>query len=306
MNQTIAIGGSTGLVGERLAKALQERGDRVLRLTRPSTSGVADESAIAWDPKAGTLERDRLAQADAVIHLGGANVAKGPWTEERKRLIRDSRVQSTALLSEALADMPAEKRPKAFLCASAIGYYGDRGDEWLDETSEPGPPDFLTEVSREWEAATQAAADSGVRVVNLRIGVVLSPDGGALAKMLTPFKLGVGGVVGSGRQYMSWIDLDDVVGAIIHCLTRDDVQGPVNLTAPNPAANREFTKTLGRVLHRPTFLPLPTFAVKLGFGEMGEDLLLASTRVKPKALLDSGYAFHYPDLEASLRHQLSR
>ncbi len=297
----IVIGGSTGLVGEPLVAALRQRGDRVVRLARPA-SAIAGEDSIEWNPSQGVLDPAALTGADAVIHLGGANVAAGSWTEARKKLIRDSRVQSASLLSKAMTAMA--RPPAAFLCASAIGYYGNRGDELLTEDSEPGPPDFLVDVSREWEASAAEAAKAGVRVVNLRIGVVLSAKGGALAKMLTPFKLGLGGVVGNGRQYMSWIDLDDVVGAILHCLDREELRGPVNVTAPNPAVNREFVKTLGRVLRRPAILPLPSFAVKLGFGQMGEGLLLSSTRVEPRKLLDSGYVFRYPELASSIRRRI--
>lgn len=235
---------------------------------------------------------------DAVVHLAGENIARARWSERQKALIRDSRVKGTRLLCDLLARYSPP--PKALVCASAVGYYGDRADEILKEESAPGSG-FLADVCREWEAATQPAVERGIRVVNLRIGIVLSPMGGALAKMLTPFKLGVGGTIGSGRQYMSWIALDDVVGAIHFALTNESLHGPVNAVAPNPVTNREFTHTLGRVLSRPTLFPMPAFAARLVLGEMADALLLASARVEPAQLLASGFTFRHPDLEAALR-----
>jgi uncharacterized protein (TIGR01777 family) len=240
-------------------------------------------------------------EPDAVVHLAGENIAAGRWTERQKARIRDSRVKGTRLLCDLLARYSPP--PKALVCASAVGYYGDRGDEILKEESAPGS-DFLFDVCREWEAATQTAVERGIRVVNLRIGVVLSPLGGALAKMLTPFKLGAGGVIGSGRQYMSWIALDDVVRAFHFALTNQSLLGPVNAVAPNPVTNRDFTRTLGRVLSRPTVFPMPAFAARLAFGEMADALLLASTRVEPARLLAGSFIFRYPDLEGALRHLL--
>jgi len=240
-------------------------------------------------------------EPDAVVHLAGENIAAGRWTERQKARIRDSRVKGTRLLCDLLARYSPP--PKALVCASAVGYYGDRGDEILKEESASGS-DFLSDVCGEWEAATQTAVERGIRVVNLRIGVVLSPLGGALAKMLTPFKLGAGGVIGSGRQYMSWIALDDAVRAFHFALTNQSLHGPVNAVAPNAVTNRDFTRTLGRVLSRPTVFPMPAFAARLAFGEMADALLLASTRVQPARLLAGGFTFRYPDLEGALRHLL--
>jgi uncharacterized protein (TIGR01777 family) len=240
---------------------------------------------------------------DAAVHLAGENLATGRWTAEKKARIRESRVNGTRFLCEALVRLA--QPPKALMCASAIGYYGDRGEAILREDS-PAGSGFLAEVCRAWEGAAAAAVQQGIRVVHLRIGVVLSPAGGALAKMLTPFKMGLGGKIGSGQQYMSWIALDDLLGIIHHALTSDTLQGPVNAVAPQPVTNVEFTTTLGRVLARPTLLPMPAFAARLAFGEMAQELLLASTRVVPASLLASGYGFRYPELEGALRHLLGK
>ena len=237
------------------------------------------------------------------MHLAGENIAVRRWTPAQKARIRDSRVQGTRLLAQSLARL--QQPPTVMVCASAIGFYGDRGEELLTEGSAPGSG-FLTDTCRAWEAAAQPASEKDIRVVNLRLGVVLSPGGGALAKMLLPFRLGVGGKIGSGRQYMSWIEIDDVVGVIHYALTTDELRGPVNAVAPNPVTNREFTKTLGRVLSRPTIFPMPAFAARLAFGEMADELLLASTRVKPARLQNSGYYFRHPRLEDALRHLLGK
>ena len=297
----ILISGAGGLVGSELVPFLQGGGHEVAALSRSSRTGGLE--TITWDPAGGQLDVAALEGFDAVVHLAGENIAGGRWNEARKQRIRDSRVQGTRLLAESLA--ACENPPKVLACASAIGYYGDRGDEVLNEDSSPGEG-FLPEVCREWEEAADAARDRGIRVVNLRLGVVLSPRGGALQQMLTPFNLGGGGVVGSGKQYWSWVALDDVVGAIHHALTTDSLSGPVNTTAPAPATNREFTKTLGKVLQRPTIVPLPAFAARLVLGEMADDLLLASARVMPERLVESGYQFRCPDLEGALRHLLGR
>lgn len=296
----ILVTGSTGLVGSAVVQFLTTGGHRVLRLVR-SAPRNADE--IAWNPIAGTIDTDKLEGVDAVVHLAGDNIAHGRWSAAKKARIRDSRVLGTRLLSTALAKL--NRKPRVFVCASAIGYYGHRGNDVMTESSPPGPT-FISTVCRDWEAATEPAQQAGIRVVNLRIGVVLTPRGGALAKMLTPFKLCVGGVVGSGRQYWSWIALDDVVGAIHHAIAHDELSGPVNAVSPEPLANKAFTKTLGRVLHRPTIAPLPAFVVKLLLGEMGEELLLASTRVVPNRLQETGYQFRCPTLEGALRHVLGR
>ncbi len=294
----ILVTGSTGLVGSAVVAFLATGGHRVLRLVRGKTRN-ADE--VAWNPAVETIDADQLEGLDAVVHLAGENIATGRWNATKKAKIRDSRVNGTRFLSNTLAKLT--NKPRAFVCASAIGYYGDRGDEVMTESSPPGTS-FLCEVCRDWEAAAESARQAGIRVVNLRIGVVLTPRGGALEKMLLPFKLCAGGVIGSGKQYMSWIALDDVVGAIHHALTCDALSGSVNAVAPDAVTNRAFTKTLGSVLHRPTMFPMPAFAAKLAFGEMGDELLLASTRVTPQRLQESGYQFRCPTLDGALRHLL--
>jgi uncharacterized protein (TIGR01777 family) len=256
-----------------------------------------------WNSAAGEIESGKLEGAAAVVHLAGENIAGRRWTEAFKREIRDSRINGTRLIADAIAH--AVDKPRTLLCASAIGYYGDRGDELLTESSSPGR-DFLADTCRNWEAACHAARDAGVRVVNARTGVVLSPKGGALANMLTPFKLGLGGKVGDGRQYMSWITLDDVIAALRFLVTETSISGPVNLTAPNPVTNAEFTTTLGRVLSRPTVFPMPAFAARLAFGEMADALLLSSTRVAPHVLQSAGYNFQDDRLEPALRRLLGR
>lgn len=299
----IAIGGSTGLVGSSLVSFLTTGGHHVARLYRSGPSLDDGTTNIVWDPANGTIDAAGLEGMDAVVHLGGHNIADGRWTDSMKRQIRDSRVNSTTLLAKSLASLA--NPPKVFVCASAIGFYGDRGHEDMTEDSEPGPT-FLSETCREWEEATAPARDAGIRVVNLRIGVVLSPQGGALKKMLLPFKMGGGGVVGSGQQWMSWVCLDDLPRIILHAIQTESLSGPVNATSPGTVDNREFTKTLGRVLKRPTIIPMPAFVVKLAFGEMGKELLLGSTRTVPNRLNESGYEFAFPELEPALRHLLGR
>jgi uncharacterized protein (TIGR01777 family) len=295
----VLVTGATGLIGRQLAPLLTTQGHEVFRLVRREPTEAND---VPWDPDAGVLHPARLEGLNAVVHLAGESVG-ARWTKERKERIRSSRVEGTRLLCRALADL--KQKPQTLVCASAIGYYGDRGNEQLAEESSRGEG-FLPDVCAAWEQACDPARRAGIRVVNLRIGVVLSPQGGALKQMLLPFELGLGGVIGSGRQYVSWIAIDDVVGAINHCLTHAELTGPVNATAPNPASNHEFTKTLGGVLRRPTVLPMPAFAVRLAFGEMGQELLLSSTRVSPQRLQQSGYSFRYPTLEGALRHVLGR
>jgi len=297
----VLISGASGLVGSELVTFLTQKGHYIRKLVRNEAKPDANE--IKWDPESSEIEQTALEGLDAVVHLAGENIAGGRWTSERKALIRDSRVQGTRLLSETLAKLKAP--PKVLVSASAIGFYGDRGDDVLDEESESGSG-FLAEVCQEWEEACAAAGNASIRVVNLRTGVVLSAAGGALAKMLLPFKMGVGGVVGSGSQYMSWIAIDDLVGAIHHALVTESLNGPVNVVAPNPATNREFTKTLGRVLKRPTIFPMPAFAARLAFGEMADELLLASTRVEPAKLNSSDFQFQLTQLEGALRHVLRR
>ncbi len=298
--QKIAITGSSGLVGSALIPLLETAGHEVVRLVRRPPQGPGE---VRVDPAAGEIDDGALEGLDAVVHLAGENIASRRWSDEQKKRIRDSRVGGTHALCDTLAGL--ERPPRCLVSASAVGFYGDRGAEVVDETSARGAG-FLADVCAEWERATEPAEQAGIRVVHTRFGVILSPSGGALAKMLTPFKLGAGGVIGSGDQVMSWIDVDDVAGAILHALSHEDVRAATNVVAPNPVTNREFTKTLGRVLHRPTFVPMPAPAAKLAFGEMANELLLSGQRVKPAVLERTGYAFRYPRLEDSLRHLLGR
>lgn len=294
----ILITGASGLIGKALQESFKEKGYDMLLATR---SEPKDEQHIQWNADTGFADEDlgRLEGLDAVIHLAGEGIAGLRWTDEKKKAIRDSRVFGTRTMIEAYARI--EKKPKVFISGSAIGFYGDRGDDEMTEASGVGTT-FLADVCKEWEAESRRAEDLGIRTVLLRTGIVLSKDGGALATMLTPFKLGVGGVVGSGKQWMSWISLDDVVGIVNYALENENVRGAVNLASPNPVTNEEFTKTLGGVLYRPTFLPLPEFAVNLVFGEMGDALLIDSTKVIPKRMKDAGYEFKYTDLKAALEH----
>jgi uncharacterized protein len=296
----ILVTGSSGLVGSALVPFLTTGGHQVTRLVRSHPSPGAP--AIRWNPAAGTLARDELEGYDAVIHLAGENIASR-WTSQKKIRIRDSRVIGTHLLCRSLARLA--KPPKVLVCASGVGFYGDRGTEILTEEGLPGSS-FLARVCQAWEAAAQPARKRGIRVVHLRLGMVLSPAGGALAKMLPPFRLGLGGTLGHGRQYMSWIALDDVLGAIQHALRTESLSGPVNVVAPHPVTNEAFTVTLGQVLGRPTLFPVPAFAARLMFGEMADELLLVSALVEPRELLASRYAFRFPKLEAALRHLLGK
>jgi uncharacterized protein (TIGR01777 family) len=296
----VLVTGASGFIGSALVPVLIAGGHTVTRLVR-STSRPG-QAEIPWDPAARSIATPALEGLDAVVHLAGENIAQR-WTAEKKARIRDSRVQGTRLLCDALAQLV--KPPKVLLCASAIGYYGDRGDRTLREESTPGAG-FLAEVCQAWEAVAAPAVQRGVRVVHLRMGVVLSPAGGALAQMLPPFRLGMGGVVGSGKQYISWVALDDVLGAMHHTLLTETLSGAVNAVAPQPVTNYEFTKTLGHVLGRPTVVPMPAFAARLAFGEMADALLLASTRVVPARLQASGYTFQYPELAGALRHLLGK
>jgi uncharacterized protein (TIGR01777 family) len=298
MISRILVSGISGPIGTTLLPSLKTRGYEVTRLVRGVATG---DDQISWNPSK-PIAPDSVSRFDAVIHLAGESIV-GRWSKTKKAKIRDSRVLGTTNLAQALAQ--ANRKPEVFICSSAIGYYGDRGNELLNERSRPGSG-FLAEVCREWEAATQPAAQAGIRTVQIRTGVVLSPKGGALGKMLTPFKMGVGGKIGDGRQWMSWIDVQDMVGAIHHILKSDLLQGPVNMVAPKPVTNAEFTETLGSVLSRPTILPMPAFAVKLAFGEMGETVLLGSQRVEPAQLVTSGYPFRFTSLRASLENLLNR
>jgi uncharacterized protein (TIGR01777 family) len=295
----ILISGASGLIGSALVGRLAEDGHAVARLVRSPPR--PDQSDIQWDPAHGKLDCSALEGFDAVVHLAGENIAQGRWTDAKKARIRDSRVQGTRLLAQTLAGSP--RAPKVLVSASAIGFYGNRGDEELDEDS-PGGKGFLADVCRAWESAAQPAADAGIRVVNLRFGVVLSAAGGALAKLLPVFRLGLGGPTGSGRQYMSWITLDDLVEVILHVVMTDSLDGPVNAVAPQPVTNRQFARTLGRVLRRPAFFRTPACPLRIMLGEMADELLLSSARVLPRRLLDSGFAFRDPGLEQALARLL--
>lgn len=302
----ILVTGGTGLVGSALIPALAADGHPISLLTRSTSaapSGPAGVARVSWEPNAGKLDAEALEGVEGVIHLAGDGIASGRWTRAKKQRIRDSRVEGTRLLCEKLAEM--KRPPKVLVSASAIGYYGHRGDSMVDEQASPGQG-FLPEVSEAWERATRPAVDAGIRVVNLRIGIVLSRDGGALQKMLLPFQLGLGGIVGHGGQYWSWVSLSDLVGIIRHALADDSLRGPVNAVAPGSVTNREFTKALGRVLRRPTLFPLPAVVARIMLGEMADGLLLASARVAPVRLMESGYRFQHPEIEGALRAVLSR
>jgi uncharacterized protein (TIGR01777 family) len=292
----VLVTGASGLIGTALQRSLRERGHELLLASR---SEPKDDSWIQWSAESGFADARELEEIDAVVHLAGESVSGLRWTDEKKKAIRDSRVLGTRSIVDAIAEL--ETRPRVLVAASAIGFYGDRGDEVLTETSRSGKT-FLAEVSREWEAEARRAEDSGVRTVLLRTGIVLSKDGGALGTMLMPFKLGLGGVVGDGKQWMSWISLDDHVDVIVFALENESVRGAVNSVSPNPVTNEEFTKVMGEVLYRPTFIPVPEFAVHMMFGEMGEALLLDSTRVIPKRLTDLGYKFKFPDLKKAIEN----
>lgn len=296
----IAVTGSTGLIGSALIPFLTAQGHDVMRLVRAKSNSRAHD--IFWNPYAEILDKNDLEGIDAVVHLSGENI-DGRWTNKKKAKIRKSRVKTTQFLSKTLAEL--QQPPQVLVSASGTNYYGHRGEEILREESKPDTS-FLAQVCRDWEAATEPAARKGIRVVNLRMGLILSSEGGALKKMLFPFKIGAGGIIGRGDQYWSWIALDDVLGTFYHAILTDSLEGPVNVVAPNPVTNREFTKTLGRVLSRPTLFPMPAFAARLAFGEMTEALLLASARVEPAKLVASGYTFHYPELKGALRHLLGK
>ena len=295
---TIAITGATGLIGSALVTRLRTAGHKVHRLVRGDTLEPGD---IRWDPARGQLDRSALDGMDAVINLSGAPVAQR-WSAEHKQAIRASRIDSTSLIARTIAG--SARPPRVLLSGSAVGIYGDRGDEALDESSAPGR-DFLSQVARDWEHATEPARAAGARVALLRTGVVLSARGGALAKLLPPFRLGVGGALGSGSQWMSWITLDDELRAIEHALRTTGLHGPVNLVSPNPVTNHVFVEALGHVLSRPALVPVPAFALRLLFGEMADATILASQRVSPTALLASGFSFQQPALEGALRHELA-
>ena len=295
----ILIAGSSGLIGSALVARLKQERHEISRLVRRAPVS-ADE--IQWDPDAGVIDQASIEGTEAVIHLGGASIAGKRWNDAYKQEIRDSRVNSTRLLSEALARMP--QKPEVFLCASALGYYGERADEVLTENSPKGDG-FLPDVTAEWEAATAPASEAGIRVCNMRIGVVLSKTGELPRSLLLPFKLGLGGKLGNGRQYMSWIHIDDVAGAFAHALNTPSLAGPINLAAPNPVTNAEFTQALASVLSRPALFTVPAFALRIAMGEMAK-FALASARLYPLRITESGFKFRWEDIEPALRDILDK
>ena len=296
----VVVTGASGLIGTALRPALERAGHRMIAMGRTAKPGP---DGLHWDPAAGQIDAGGLEGVGAVVNLAGEGIGNSRWTDEQKRKIHDSRVRGTTLLAETLVKL--DRPPKVLLSGSAVGYYGDRGDEVLTEQSRASDG-FLANVCVDWEAATQPAQQAGIRVSLLRTGIVLSGQGGALPKMLTPFKLGVGGKLGSGAQWMSWISIEDEAGAIVHLLGDDVPAGPVNLTAPNPASNADFTKALGQALGRPTLIPVPKFGLKLLLGgEMAEEMLLGGQRALPTRLLDSGYVFAQPDLDGALKAALA-
>ena len=292
----ILISGSSGLIGTAATTALKSDGHNVVHLVRPGKT--AKPGDVQWDPMRATVDVAGLKGIDVVIHLSGAGIADGRWTEERKQLLRSSRIDTTRVLVDSLSRL--KQKPRLLIVASAIGYYGSRGDEILTESSTTGT-DFLALVCRDWEADASRAAERGIRSVMLRTGVVLSGKGGALPKMLPPFKLGVGGRLGSGQQWMSWIAIEDVVGIIRHAIAHEQVSGAVNVVAPNPVRNEEFTRLLAGMLHRPAIFPAPAFVLRLAMGEMADAVLLSSDRVKPEQILAAGYKFRFEILEPALR-----
>ncbi len=295
----IAITGSTGLVGKKIIAGLEADGHQVVKLVRGSRN-KPDE--FLWNPDTEKIDAKAFEGTDAVIHLAGENIASKRWTSEQKMKIKKSRVDGTRLIAGTIAAL--ENPPRTLISTSAIGYYGDRGNEFLTEESTSGAG-FLAAVCRDWEDATRTAESKGLRVVHARLGVVLSREGGALKMMLPPFLMGAGGPLGDGKQYMSWIDLDDAARVFIYLATKSNLSGPVNVVAPNPETNAQFTKTLARVLHRPAFFPVPTIGVKVMFGEMGQELLLASNKVSADKLVAAGFQFSYPELESALKHELN-
>jgi uncharacterized protein (TIGR01777 family) len=298
----ILISGSTGLVGTALVEKLSREGHTVARLVRRGTSGAGNSTDgrsqnVPWDPVAGEFDAAGAEGADALVHLAGASIAGGRWNAARKQLLRTSRIEATRHLIGALAKL--QRPPRAILAASAIGFYGNRGDETLTEASASGS-DFLAGACREWEAEEARAVEFGARVVNLRFGIILAKRGGALPQMAMPIKLGVGGRLGNGRQWMSWVTLEETVRVVEFALANPTMSGPVNVVAPNPARNSEFTKVLAKTLHRPALFPAPGFALRLALGEMADALLLSSQRVVPSRLVDSGYSFAQPNLAEAL------
>jgi uncharacterized protein (TIGR01777 family) len=299
----ILVSGSSGLIGSAISDALARDGHMIARLVRPASSARTQAGDVAWDPVARTFDADAADGADAVVHLAGASIADGRWTTARKNLLRASRIEATRHLVDSLAALA--RPPQIFLGASAIGYFGDRGDESLDERSAPGT-DFLATLVQDWEREEAAAARFGARVVSMRTGIVLAGNGGALPRMVTPFKFGAGGRLGTGRQWMSWIALRDVVGIAQFALANADLAGPIDVVSPEPARNADFTRALAEVMHRPAIFPAPAFALRIALGEMADALLLSGQRVFPRRLQESGYAFAQTDLRSALREALGK
>jgi uncharacterized protein len=295
----IIVTGSNGFVGSALVVQLVKDGHSVTRLVRDKSATGADR--VYWNPQSDEIDAARLENHDAAIHLAGENAGTARWTEAKKRRIRDSRVKGTRLVSEAFAGLSSP--PRVFVCASATGYYGNRDDEILTEASAPGD-DFLAGVCRDWEAAADAARASGIRTVHLRLGLILGGKGGPLPRMIQPFKFGIGGRFGSGEQYMSWITIDDTIGVILFVLENAQLEGAINTVTPNPVKNREFTGTLGKVINRPSAIPLPATVARLVFGEVADALVLVSQRAMPEKLIKAGFSFKFPELEPALRHVL--
>src|ERR1700720_1940042 len=292
----ILISGSSGLIGSAAATALKSDGHNVVHLVRPGKA--TNPGDVQWDPMRATVDVAGLEGIDVVIHLSGAGIADGRWTEERKQLLRTSRIDTPRVLVDSLSRL--KQKPRVLIVASAIGYYGSRGDEILTESSTSGT-DFLALVCRDWEAEASRAAAMGIRTVMLRFGIILSGKGGAVPRMLTPFKRGLGGRLGNGQQWMSWIAIEDVIGIIPHAIANEQVSGPLNVVAPNPVQNEEFTRLLAAVLHRPAIFPAPAFLLRLALGEMADAVLLGSDRVKPERILAAGYKFRFEILEPALR-----
>ena len=297
----ILISGASGLVGMALVTDLRSQGHSVARLVRPGS--VPSSGDIAWDPITATIDVSAMEAADAVVNLSGASIAQGRWTPARRAVIRSSRIDTTRVLVDALSSL--RQKPRVFVCASAIGFYGDRGDEILTESSAIGT-DFLSPLVGDWEAEAIRAEAAGIRTVLLRFGVILSSEGGALPQMLMPFKFGLGGRLGSGKQWMSWVALEDAVGIICSSITNEDLAGPLNVVAPNPLTNSDFTRVAASVLRRPAIFAAPEFALRIALGEMADALLLTSQRVIPERLMATGYSFRLPEFEAALRSILAR
>lgn len=296
----VLISGSNGLVGSNLASYLEYQGHEIYKLVRSKKQ--VDDKSIYWNPEQGILNTNELEGFDAIVHLAGENIANKRWTEKQKTKISESRIKSTKLLSYMLTNL--KRKPQVFISASAIGYYADRPFETLYEHCYPINGIFISETCRQWEEAANPAKEAGIRVIHPRFGIILSNEGGALTKLIVPFSLGLGGNIGSGKQYMSWVSLEDVIYALYFLINTPEISGPVNFTSPNPVTNQDFTKTLARALGRPALAPLPSFLAKIIFGEMADALLLASAKVKPKVLEDAGYKFSYPKLEECFRSLL--